>query len=105
MENKIQKCSLKSHKDIDAISYCQECKIYMCNKCDKHHSELFNDGHHQYKIDKDMAEIFTGLCKENNHLNELAYFCISHNKLCCAKCITKIKSEEDGQHIQIAMCA
>ena len=104
MENKAQKCSLKTHKEIDAISYCQEYKIYMCNKCDKHHSELFNDGHHQYKIDNDMTEIFTGLCKEKNHLNELSYFCVSHNKLCCAKCITKIKSEEDGQHTDCNVC-
>ena len=98
MENKIQKCSLKSHKEIDAISYCQECKIYMCNKCEKYHSELFNDSHHQYKLDKVTTDIFTGLYKEKNHLNELTYFCATHNKLCCAKCITKIKYEEDGQH-------
>ena len=104
MENKIQKCSLKTHKEIVAISYCQECKIYMCNKCDKLHSELFNDFHHQYKLDKDSTEIFTGLCKEKNHLNEVTYFCISHNKLCCAKCITKIKYGEDGQHSNCNIC-
>ena len=90
------KCSLKNHLEIKAISYCQECKRYMCNKCDKLHSELFNDDHHQYKLDKDTNEIFTGLCREKNHLNELTFFCVMHNKLCYAKCITKIKSEEDG---------
>jgi len=104
MDNKIQKCSLKTHKEIDAISYCQECKIYICNKCEKHHSELFNDSHHQYKLDKDTIDIFTGLCKEKNHLIELTYFCITHNKLCCAKCITKIKYEEDGQHSDCKIC-
>jgi len=104
MDNIIQKCSLKAHKDIDAISYCQECKIYICNKCEKHHSELFNDSHHQYKLDKDTTDIFTGLCKEKNHLIELSYFCITHNKLCCAKCITKIKYEEDGQHSDCKIC-
>ena len=104
MEFKAQKCSLKTYKEIDIISYCQECKIYICNKCDKHHSELFNSGHHEYKIDNDMAEIFTGLCKEKNHLIELTYFCVTHIMLCCAKCITKIKSKEDGQHKDCNVC-
>jgi len=104
MDNKIHKCSLKTHKEIDAISFCQECKIYMCNKCEKYHSELFNDSHHQYKLDKDVTDVFTGLCKEKNHLNELTYFCVTHNKLCCAKCITKIKYEEDGQHSDCKIC-
>jgi len=99
------KCSLKNHLEIKAISYCQECKRYMCNKCDKLHSELFNDDHHQYKLDKDTTEIFTGLCKEKNHLIELTYFCITHNKLCCPKCITKIKNEEDGQHTDCNVCS
>ena len=104
MENKIQKCSLKNHEENDAISYCQECKIYTCNKCEKLHSGLFNDNHHQCKIGNDITEIFTGLCKEKNHLNELNYFCVTHNRLCCAKCITKIKSEEDGQHTDCTVC-
>ena len=38
------------------------------------------------------------LCKENNHNEELIYYCKNHNKLCCSKCITKIKDEENGQH-------
>jgi len=41
--NKIIKCSSKNHKDIDAINYCQNCKIYMCNKCTINHSGLFED--------------------------------------------------------------
>ena len=77
----------------------------MCNKCNKLHSELFNDEHHQYKLDKDTNEIFTGLCQEKNHLIELTYFCITHNKLCCPKCITKIKNEEDGQHTDCKVCS
>jgi len=102
MENK---CSFKNHLEIKAISYCQECKRYMCNKCEKHHLELFGDDHHQYKLGQGTTEIFTGLCKEKNHFNELAYFCITHNKLCCAKCITKIKNEEDGQHTDCNVCS
>jgi len=102
MENK---CSLKNHLEIKAVSYCQECKRYMCNKCDKLHLELFNDEHHQYKLDKDTNQILKGLCKEKNHFIELIYFCITHNKLCCSKCITKIKNEKEGQHTDCNVCS
>ena len=71
------KCSCKKHEENKAIFYCPECKIYMCNKCDNHHSELFQS-HHQYKLDKDSKLIFTGFCKEVNHLDRLEYFCKSH---------------------------
>lgn len=33
MEDKSITCSKKLHEKIDAIIYCQECDIYMCNKC------------------------------------------------------------------------
>ena len=61
-----KKCSHEDHKENDAISFCQECNIFMCNKCDKMHSELFKN-HIKYNIDKNMNDIFTGLCKEKNH--------------------------------------
>ena len=43
------------------------------NKCEKHHSELFKN-HHQFKLDKDFSDIFTGLCKEISHNDELQFF-------------------------------
>ena len=97
------KCSCKKHEENKAIFYCPECKIYMCNKCDNHHSELFQS-HHQYKLDKDSKLIFTGFCKEVNHLEKLEYFCKSHNVLCCASCITKIKKNGKGQHTDCDVC-
>jgi len=97
------KCSRKKHEENKAIFYCPECKIYMCNKCDNHHSELFQD-HHQYKLNKDSKLIFTGFCKEINHLEKLEYFCKSHNVLCCASCITKIKKNGKGQHTDCNVC-
>jgi len=42
--------------------------------------------------------------QRKNHLNELTFFCITHNKLCCTKSITKIKYEEDGQHSDCKIC-
>ena len=76
----------------------------MCNKCEKHHSELFKN-HHQIINDKnkDISEVYTGLCNEENHI-EQEYFCKTHNKLCCAKCITKIKAKNIGQHRDCDIC-
>ena len=64
----MEKCSSISHKDIDALSFCCECKVYLCNKCEKYHSELFQN-HNQIKLEKgkDIAELFTGFCNEKNH--------------------------------------
>ena len=97
MENDKKKCSVKKHEQIDAISYCQECNIFMCNKCKNHHIELF-DLHHLYNLDKNPNEIFTGFCKEIGHNKELNYFCNSHNILCCAVCLCKIEDKGIGKH-------
>ena len=50
-----------NHKEIDALSFCGECKIYMCNKCDKFHSEMFQN-HKSIKLEKgkDISVLFTG---------------------------------------------
>jgi len=101
MENRI-KCSLEEHKEIDAICTCPECGIYMCNKCENHHSSLFKN-HHPYKLNKE-DEVFTGICKEKGHPNKLKYFCKNHNQLCCAACISKINEEGDGQHKDCDVC-
>ena len=92
-----KKCSLDEHKDLDAIYYCQECKISMCKKCEKDHSRLLKN-HHVISLDKDINEIFTGLCTKPNHSLKLEYFCKTHNQLCCAACIAKIKNKWNGQH-------
>jgi len=92
MENQKKKCSLKKHSENDAINYCQECRIYLCNKFKNHHSEIY-EIHHLPNLDKDINEIFTGYCNEKEHSNKLKHFCKNHNKLCCAECIIKIKDE------------
>ena len=103
-DNKNKKCSLKEHKEIDAINYCQECKIYMCNKCEKFHFELFK-AHHLYSIDKNLDEIFTGICLEKKHNQyKLQYFCKNHNQLCCAACLCKIKGNGNGKHKDCNVC-
>ena len=101
METK--KCSCIKHEEAKAIYYCTECKIYMCNKCENHHSELFPT-HHKYTLDKDIKSIFTGFCKEENHLEKLEFFCKTHNQLCCASCIIKIKTNGKGKHSNCDIC-
>jgi hypothetical protein len=102
MENLI-KCSSIKHSEINALYYCQECNVYMCNKCSNFHSELLSN-HHLYELGKDKKKIFTGLCKEEEHKIELKFYCKTHNVLCCAACITKIKGEGNGQHTDCEVC-
>ena len=98
-----KKCSSKEHQEIKAIFYCQICRIYMCNKCENIHQKLcFN--HTPYNLNENINDIFTGICKEENHLNSLDYFCKSHNVLCCAACISKIKGKGNGQHADCDIC-
>ena len=103
MEDNKKKCSTKKHENIDAIIFCQECQIYMCNKCQNLHSELFQN-HHQTKIDKNIQDTFTGFCKVENHRSKLEYFCKDHCELCCGLCISKIKGKGNGQHIDCDVC-
>ena len=103
MEIKSKKCTSKEDKDIDAISYCGVCKIYLCNKCERFHSKLFYS-HHTYKLDKQNNDIFTGFCKEPNHPIKLKFFCKNHNTLCCAACICKIENNGDGLHKDCDVC-
>ena len=103
MENKIINCSKKNHEKSEAVTYCKECNIYMCNKCKQYHSDLF-DNHTQYPLEKGIKEIFTGICKDDNHFIEYEFFCKSHNKLCCAKCICKFKNKGNGKHGDWDVC-
>ena len=101
----MKKCSSNIHKEDKAILFCQECRIYMCDKCNNYHSKLFQN-HTLFKIGKDLdnKESFNGLCKEENHSVELKYFCITHNILCCAECIIKMKTKDSGKHSECHVC-
>ena len=58
MNKSVHKCSSIEHKEIDAIKYCKECNIYLCNNCATFHSGIFIY-HHPYSLDK-AQNIFTG---------------------------------------------
>ena len=102
MEEK-KKCSSKKHSDIDARYYCIECNVFICIKCFNFHSELC-DNHHTYELNKNVKEIFTGLCPEINHGKELDYFCSDHNQLCCVVCLSKVKDKGYGKHHDCEIC-
>ena len=103
MENMIQKCSSKEHEKIDAKIYCRKCEIYMCSKCESIHSNLCQN-HQIFNLEKNNEELFTGFCKEENHNNELEYYCKNHNQLCCAACIAKIQKNKNGIHKDCDVC-
>ncbi len=86
MDMKKEKCSYVENKEIDAINFCGECKKYMCNKCANYHKGFF-EYHILYNIDKNIKDIFTGFCIEENHKDKLEFLCKTHNKLCCLACL------------------
>ena len=97
MEKINEKCSFIDHNQIDACCYCQECRVYMCNKCSTHHKGLCKN-HQQLNLNNDLNNIYIGICKEENHHLRLEYYCKNHNILCCDSCITKLKKKGKGQH-------
>ena len=104
--NEEKMCSKEDHKNIQAISYCQKCEVYMCNKCESFHSD-FLQSHKEYviKINGDNKNNeFTGLCKEKNHSLPFEYFCKDHNKLICPACISKVESKNYGSHKDCEVC-
>ena len=102
MEIKKKKCSFKEHKDIDAVSYCYDCKVSICNKCINFHQGLF-ESHHLYNIDNNNAT-FIDICKEKSYCKQLEFYCKNHNQLCCGLCISKIETKGYGQHSNCDIC-
>ena len=99
-----KKCSFEEHKNIDAIDYCNECNIYVCQKCKDYHKFLVENNHNKNLINKENNETNFEICYEQNHENKLEYFCRTHNKLCCIACVTKIKGLGNGQHSDCNIC-
>ena len=57
MENPKKKWSLKEHGEINAYIYITKNVKYMCNKCEAHHSKLF-ENHQKFVINDNMEELF-----------------------------------------------
>jgi len=99
------KCSSKKHGNIEANVYCKDCNIFLCNKCQNFHSDLFQN-HKICEINKSNfdKEIFTGFCGEQNHFEKLEFYCKTHNKLCYSSCIIKIQKKGKGCHSNCDIC-
>ena len=96
MEIQNVKCSSSKHAEINAVSYCPECKNYFCNKCLNFHAEIL-ENHRPINLNQ-KNEIFIDKCKEEKHNDKLEFYCKEHNVLCCVACTSKIKDEGYGQH-------
>ena len=88
---------------MNAICYCIDCNLYLCNQCSNNHKEYL-EIHQIINLDKNNKEIFTGFCKEQNHKGKLEYYCKNHNELCCSSCLSKIKGKGNGQHSDCEVC-
>lgn len=103
MEKERKKCSSSKHKNFDAISYCKNCRLYLCNKCKNNHSEFY-ESHNIINLDAEL-DIFISECQKENHdKNELKFFCKNHNVLCCIYCINKINNFCLGEHYNCDCC-
>ena len=104
MDVQKKQCSLSEHQNINAISFCPKCNIYMCNKCQNLHTELFKI-HQTFNLNNDIDDFFSGIYQNENHPNSLDFYCKTHNILCWVGCISKIKNEIYGQHSDCQVCS
>ena len=104
MEAKKNLCFKEDHKKkrILAKEFCPECKKFYCEDCLVFHQSLFS-GHKTRELTNKI--IFKGICNENQHSEKYEYFCKTHNKLCCSKCIIKINDNNtQGEHSKCDYC-
>ena len=83
METRNSKCSSNKHTEIDSISFCPDCKKYLCNKCLKYHDEI--EDHKAINLNQ-KEEIFIDICKEENHPCKLEFYCKDNNVLYYGLC-------------------
>ena len=102
-EVSINKCYYNEHSEQTATNYCFKCKKFLCETCSTSHFDT-NPKHNLFSVEKDLNLNFTGYCTEGNHPNKLDYYCSTHNNLCCAACLCKIKEKGDGQHTECNVC-
>ncbi len=68
-----KKFSSKKHKELNAGSHCEKCKLYFYNKYQNLHSKLFKN-YYLNKIEKDNQEISCLYCYEKGHSEKLKYY-------------------------------
>lgn len=98
-----KKCSFAKHSEKYGKITCVNCNMNLCKECEIFHSNFCKE-HLTYNIEKEQKDIFNIFCQEPEHKIKFEYFCRSHNILCCARCITKIKNEKNGKHTDCDIC-
>ena len=96
------KCSAKTHKEVDAILFCEKCQIFMCNKCLNHHKELF-ENHQLFTLDKNNNELFINFCRIDGHEKKFEYFCKTDNEFCVVFVALQKSIIKDMVNIKIAI--
>ena len=66
MDDRKIKCSSNKHKEINAISYCIYCKLFLCNQCQNMHSDFY-ENHNLNILDEDLNNFFIDECNKENH--------------------------------------
>ena len=101
MEGEKKVCSVHYK---DGKYFCEDCCIYLCDKCEIYHSSVFLK-HQLYDLNKESVdEILKGRCQIEYHNKKFQYFCKTHNILCCGLCISKIEDDYNGQHSECDVC-
>ena len=68
MEIQNAKCSSSKHSEINAVSYCPECKNYFCNKCLNFHAEIL-EKHKVINLNQKNENLLTNVKKKITMIN------------------------------------
>ncbi|CAC5374055.1 unnamed protein product [Mytilus coruscus] len=76
----------------EAVTWCIECKVFLCTDCGKHHKKSRTSNDHKTMSTKDYHELpkfmleISGHCRD--HKKKFELYCSSHACPCCVQCVT-----------------
>ena len=90
----------------EAITFCSNCKEYMCHLCTESHKGQKMSRNHKLLDVKDMSGMQTSTVSDSfimscdcDQASPITHYCIEHDKACCANC--KILKHRKCQSITI----
>ena len=90
----------------EAITFCRNCKEYMCHLCTESHKGQKMSRNHKLLDVKDMSGMQTSTVSDSiimscdcDQASPITHYCIEHDKACCANC--KILKHRKCQSITI----
>ena len=90
----------------EAITFCSNCKEYMCHLCSESHKGQKISRNHKLLDVKDMSGMQTSTVSDSfimscdcDQASPITHYCIEHDKACCANC--KILKHRKCQSITI----